>query len=208
MELTNFDENGVPFLNKRAFDRIAIKELKKFSIDLNNCIDIESLIEFSYKLNLEFMKITMDCSIHGMISFEQNKISGYDETKIVKPGTIIIEEELVNNPIYIRRLRFTLAHELAHWILHKNVKNKPTTNSFECLKGKIEVFKRSANKNSLDFIEYQADSLASSFLMPLPIVKEIILKEKEKAIEIISEKYNVSKKAAEVRVKKVRELYF
>lgn len=64
----------------------------------------------------------------------------------------------VNQNHHIHRQRYTLAHEFAHFCLHKN-----ENNHFE-----DEIFYRDENQTS---IEYAANAFAANLLMPEDLVK-------------------------------------
>ena len=62
------------------------------------------------------------------------------------------------------RLRFTCAHELAHWVLHKKLYSG--TGDVAAYNGNV------SSDESHGIIERQADTLASALLMPLPQIKK------------------------------------
>ena len=72
------------------------------------------------------------------------------------------------------RYRFTLAHEVSHWLIHRPF-HSPTNKQYECRtvnqsyiacrSADIEN-KKHINKYDTDWQEWQADSLASALLMP------------------------------------------
>jgi Zn-dependent peptidase ImmA (M78 family) len=68
----------------------------------------------------------------------------------------------INAYHHMNRKRFTLAHEIAHFLLHRNEKSR-----FD-----DELFTRRIG--SKDKIEVEADTLAASVLMPEPAFKERI----------------------------------
>lgn len=80
----------------------------------------------------------------------------------VRAGTILIDERLCD-PSKLGRLRFTCAHELAHWVLHKKLYSG--TGDVAAYNGNV------SSDESHGIIERQADTLASALLMPLPQIK-------------------------------------
>ena len=81
----------------------------------------------------------------------------------VRAGTILIDERLCD-PSKLGRLRFTCAHELAHWVLHKKLYSG--TGDVAAYNGNV------SSDESHGIIERQADALASALLMPLPQIKK------------------------------------
>ena len=108
---------------------------------------------------------------------------------------------LVNPTQPLERQRFSIAHELAHFVLHKDTLDK---------KGKL-------NRDPEDFMtkteEDKADKLAAEILMPIPILQkyteEIGLNKKEEIKRDIIEKIAIYFKVSRtVAVIKLRELKF
>ena len=80
--------------------------------------------------------------------------------------------------------RFTLAHELGHYILHS-----PRTNSF--------AFRRDRDLASL--VEWEANWFAACLLMPEQAFLDA-MKETKKDIDLLAIQFGVSRQAAEVRL--------
>lgn len=83
---------------------------------------------------------------------------------------------------YRRRSRFTMAHEIGHIVLDHH----------RLLGGDLLTL----NPNLKNYVEFQANTFAENILMPV----ELILNIKDKSIENLSEKFNVSQSMAEVRM--------
>jgi len=132
-------------------------------------IDIESLIGH-FGIKLEFRP--MESQVSGMLKKE-------GEHWIIT----------INALHGIKRQRFTMAHEFAHFILHREKQSK-----FEDI-----VFFRSSTKDS---IEYAANRFAADILMP---TEEIKLLKETKGIEELAEIYNVSTLAMDYKLKTIEE---
>lgn len=93
----------------------------------------------------------------------------------------------VNENHNIKRQRFTIAHELGHYILHKekNVEFVDTT------------FFRS---DEMDSIEYHANEFAARLLMPELTVRDLIENQSIKNIGVLAEQFKVSSAAMKHRV--------
>lgn len=91
------------------------------------------------------------------------------------------------------RQRFTVAHELAHYFLHRDL-----------LKDGIvdDVLYRSSHSTS---IEQEANRLAADILMPIHLLNELVLqcnheKETSRKIEYLAQELNVSITALKIRL--------
>ena len=115
----------------------------------------------------------------------------------VRAGTILIDERLCD-PSKLGRLRFTCAHELAHWVLHKKLYSG--TGDVAAYNGNV------SSDESHGIIERQADTLASALLMPLPQIKKCFYRLKigrtdEQLIAEMANIFEVSKQAMQIRLK-------
>ena len=95
----------------------------------------------------------------------------------------------VNKNQNIRRQRFTVAHELGHYMMHRN-KSESFTD---------EVFFRTEKK---DAIEYRANEFASQLLMPEERVRRAIAGG-DRNLGKLSERFNVSSAAMKARVQEL-----
>ena len=131
-----------------------------------------NIVEFVQGLGIKIKYDDLPNNISGMLTKEDNAY------------VIVVEKKHPAN-----RQRFTIAHELAHYFLHKNVKEK-----FE-----DAVFFRGS---ATDSIEFQANLFAGEILMP----KEEFLAQIENGkskIEELAEYFGVSTLAIRVRAKQL-----
>lgn len=108
-------------------------------------------------------------------------------------GEVVIK---VNRHDVKARQRFTLAHELAHYLLHRDL-----------LKNGIQDDVLYRSKQS-DKVEAEANRLAADILMPLNIVLKLVEKNKEEIngellYEEIADVMGVSKTALKIRLDKM-----
>lgn len=149
-------------------------EMWKFAKDhgINELpIDLEKLVE---KLGILLEKKSLDDEVSGELYRDQEE------------GNWVI---VVNSNQTEARKRFTIAHELGHYVLHRN-----ESDVFE-----DEIFFRSGEK---DLSEYQADNFAAELLMP----KELFagaLNEKGCTIETLAKKFGVSYVATRIRLNNI-----
>lgn len=144
-----------------------------------------------------------------------------------KKGTVIIDNTLLEEN-QEHRYRFTAIHEGGHWILHKHKFCKPigqvslfemyNLRNVQCRANNIDgKYKPLQRWNDDDTMEWQANYFSSAVLMPRSMVFKVC-NDKDTIDEInfrcwgynelyndfliikISEVFNVSKKAAEVRL--------
>jgi Zn-dependent peptidase ImmA (M78 family) len=152
----------------------AKKILQKYCITKPNEIPIEDLIfaEGAY--------------------FEEKKINGSQGRIIFKGNTAFIS---INNSIsHIGKKRFVIAHELGHYILHKNL-----AHFFNC--------------NEIDFLEWhktgshesEANEFAAEILMPYDLFNPItkVHPFKKDIIEHLSQKFGTSVTATALRYKDI-----
>lgn len=139
-------------------------------------LDIEKVVEYVSSCNptepvrLEY--VVMEPATSGSLTYNE--------------GEWVIR---INKNHNSRRQRFTVAHELGHYIMHRN-KSESFTD---------EIFFRTEKK---DVIEYRANAFASQLLMPEKRVRKAI-SEGERNLGKLSERFNVSSLAMKVRVQEL-----
>lgn len=180
--------NGLPILSMKEIDGMAESILSDFDASVLKKpapVDMESLIEFYLGLTLDYQDLTHNQSILGMTVFNDCYITVYnpeeDAGKVipVNEKTVLIDNSLLGED-QESRYRFTLGHEAGHWILHrqKYLDNKQQTSLFEgrseqpLVKCRSVDIESSSRRTSLvtdnDWMEWQADYMASALLMPKP----------------------------------------
>jgi Zn-dependent peptidase ImmA (M78 family) len=148
-------------------------------------VDIEALLEFYLGLSLDYQDLSHNRSILGMTVFNDCHIPVYNAAnntaKIipVSEKTVLIDNGLLEDD-QGPRYRFTLGHEAGHWILHRHkyLENKQQTSLFKaeevqplikCRSADIEnSSRRTALTTDNEWMEWQADYMASALLMPKP----------------------------------------
>lgn len=124
--------------------------------------------------------------------------------KSTLPANISGEIKEVNSVVTIRinrhdapnRQRYTLAHEISHFFLHRHLLQDGIQD---------DVLYRSSLSNS---IETEANKLAADILMPLNLIKELLVKHskginKESMYEAVAEEMQVSVTALKIRLEKI-----
>ena len=160
------EKKYIEFLTKKtsAYDLLKyLNEQVDFKLKLP--IDIKEIIKYlgiKYNTKPNFKKIKLD----GMISIENN------------------EPVIWSNPMKTsikERVRFTLAHELGHFMLH--IAPVEDLSIVKPIEDETISYYRDDN---WDKIEMEANNFASQFLMPSAMITE-------KATKIVTEKPNFTK---------------
>lgn len=97
------------------------------------------------------------------------------------------------------RQRFTIAHELAHFLLHRHIIDSSPDGITD------NVLYRSG---APEVVEYEANRLAAEIVMPLKAVKRVLSEEfrnvvTEATIESLAARFQVSKAAMEIRLSNI-----
>ncbi len=179
------NRNGVPILSKKQIEEFAEAILTDYNPQLLNratSIDIEHFAEYYLGLEMDYATLSKNCSILGMIVFNECSIKVYETEKYhetilhVKEGTILIDASLCEQN-QLQRGRFTVGHESSHWILHRYIyqkyKNQISIDFddkkciIRCFRRDIEnAFRKNIFSTDSDWIEWQADYMSSALLMP------------------------------------------
>lgn len=95
-----------------------------------------------------------------------------------------------------KRVRFTIAHELGHFILHSNRKDLFVDHSPKIL------FRDSASSTGEELIEREANHFAASLLMPEKLITEQIkmVSKKNEQVSALAKKFKVSEMAMSFRL--------
>ena len=178
------------FLGQKTQAYDLLKFLKDHGIDVSIPIDIEQIIEYlniSYKVNPDFRSI----KITGSISLKDNE-----------PFIWVNPMKNTNK----ERKRFTLAHELGHFMLH--MAPLEDFSRFNPINDLNISFNRDDN---WDYVEMEANNFAAQLLMPSEYIKKEtknIIREnqnitKEELVEKLSNIVQVSQIAMEYRLAKL-----
>lgn len=118
------------YYQEQALENIARQVLCSYDSELYygtpTAIPIEEIIE-SHGVFLEYQYLRKNGHILGKTIFDKGLETVYDmeiHKYILFPvnaGTILVDASLCEEDSSTGRLRFTCAHELAHWVLHKGL---------------------------------------------------------------------------------------
>ncbi|ATI41929.1 hypothetical protein CBW24_07885 [Pacificitalea manganoxidans] len=150
----------------------------------------ETLVAHLSSYPVKLGKIAKDLGVAIKVSSMKTGISG----QITKEddGYVI----RVNRHEARERQRFTIAHELSHYLLHRHI----IDSSEEGIRDNV-LYRSGAPER----IEYEANRLAADIVMPLDLVEKVLQEEfrgevTERTIEALAARFGVSKAAMEVRL--------
>lgn len=194
------------YYRDQVLETIARRAIKAHNPELLSsprAIPIEEIIG-TLGLEIDYQYIRNNGRILGETVFDDTLIPVYDKDGgqyaliSVKRGTIIIDAGLLA-PRRIGRLRFTLAHELGHWLIHQDI----YTGSGESAAMTDKPMKSSEADT---VIERQADRLASYLLMPSGQVKMAFNHNRNRTdcVDMLAELFGVSRQAMDYRLRDLR----
>ncbi len=224
------DETGrfpeKPYYEQKELDILA----QKITSDAADILGNKILYPISTdKLTVIIEKYVDDLDLYANLQEEygDKNIEGVTIFIPFKKPIIKISENLQNIQYKENRLRTTLLHELGHVVIHDPLWQREfrklqlpldtTEQRIQICKRKTLFSKNEPNYENYDWMEWQANYFASAFLMPrteiYKIYKEFtnnktslvyIVDGSEEAtmlIDFISQKFQVSKEAALIRLK-------
>lgn len=160
-------KSDLPFLSPQAFEDEAALMLAEYA---NACepitnppVPIDDMVETPYKLILVIDNLRA--------KFPEGDVLGaiyFNDRKIVVDASLVPEEF----PAMRGRFRFTVAHELAHWRLHRHLFLRQAQEPQLLPSGEPKP-DHVLRDGRTDPKEYQANRLASCLLMPREMVKRI-----------------------------------
>ena len=196
---------SVIYYRPQVLETIARQTLCKYDCGYLNqapaAVPIEMIIENTFQLTIEYQYLTNNARELGRMIYDSGITTYYDQDlgdyalMRVQAGTMLIDASLLTNELY-GRLRFTLAHELAHYIIHKGI---------FCGTGvAAALYDNNADE---DMMEWQANYLARAMLMPNGQVKRCFYKSRSSCrcesefVKRLASIFEVSKQAMKIRLK-------
>jgi hypothetical protein len=146
----------VPYLEYEVIKSMAEEFLSKYHPEGFIPVPIQAIVEFEFGLDIfpiPNLKNLLD--IEGCIAFNIR--------------TIFVDQSVLDK--IAKRYRFTLAHELAHFVLHREVLKECEAKSSE----KVLEFIRNISEGTQSRMEYQAYAFAGLVLVPTDHLELAIL---------------------------------
>ena len=229
-------KSGTPVLSRKQIDAIGeglVGEFKPDALVTPQEIDIDLFAQDYLGLDQDFAYLS-HCGVYlGMTVFnDTDKVPVYDPTTqkaeymSAKAHTVIIDKTLLAEN-QEHRYRFTMGHEASHEFLHKEYfaydPNQLTIFDFmgdspvPMIQCRVDTKKFDLKQNhswgDRDWMEWQANCLSSSMLMPKSMVSVVVEDVKTRNIhqgllhyalvEEVSTVFNVSFEAATIRLKQL-----
>ena len=176
--------NGMYLFSSKDFDGVAelvLREYAPYMLEKAQPLDIEALADEAYSLTIIDRYLSGRGTVLGLINFNDYKMELMSLEKkvreeIVMSGTIIIDARLMPEEHHHRR-RFTVSHEVSHWIIHRQM-YYPGDRKYCLRTSQSYIMCREADPNrktprgywsDKDWLEWQADKFASAMLMPASV---------------------------------------
>ena len=108
----------------------------------------------------------------------------------------------VNSRHHLNRQRFTIAHEIAHLVLHRN-----KISDLVHVDRRFPVLMRDSNSaTGMERLEIEANRFAAELLMPSSLITEMLKKQgfdidDEKSLNRLATRFQVSRQALEFRIR-------
>lgn len=216
----------VEFLSRKQIDleaEIFLKKYRPLALKQATKLDLENLIENDLELEIDYQNLDPEHQILGATIFKDGYLNVYTEgkkeLKKFNKNTMVFDSKLSEDYKQEGRFLFTLAHEIGHWILHKkhffindgqeslfNQIDEDDESYIICAKRDENAMLHIRKKTPEEWIEWQADSFASSLLMPKEIFKEVYENleaqkiSSDAIIKKLSEIFGASRKACKIRI--------
>lgn len=164
---------------------MAMNELAKIAPEERLIVD-RHLSSYPVKLGQLAKDLGVEIKVSGIGTGISGQIRREDEKYVIR----------VNRNEARERQRFTIAHELAHYLLHRGIIDSSPAGITDTV-----LYRSGAPER----IEYEANRLAAMIVMPMPLV-ERELKEKfggvvtEATIDGLASLFEVSKAAMEIKL--------
>jgi hypothetical protein len=154
--VTKRPEIKVPILSAQAIRRKVEEFCTTYKIDQTNIpVDVEAVVEFDLKLDLRPEK--------GVL-----KRSGVDALLLSNRKAIIVDLDRFMQDNMRNRLRFTIAHEIGHYVLHGKVYQDV---SFESVEEWVD-FIQSISDDDYNWLEWHCHEFAGLLLVEGNLLKQ------------------------------------
>jgi hypothetical protein len=175
-----YSATGVPYISKADLDDEATIFLDKFHPLALQYASSVPVVQIAADMGITMIfheRLTEDFSVYGQMCFSDGGIDIYHDMEDeyvelhVTDGTMLIDPntKLTRN---IGCFNNTVAHELFHWYRHRDYfvsqsqQNGRTVVATRCNRDQIEGRTYGRRYTDIDWIEWQASSIAPRILMP------------------------------------------
>jgi hypothetical protein len=151
----------VPYLDEATIERRAMQLLagyqRRFETALAPPIPVDEIVELHLGLRLEITDLQDELRIPGTLG-----ATWVAERRVAIDASLDPE----SHPALEGRYRFTLAHEVGHWQLHRHIAPLARFNQASLLP------ERDLLRRTLSRLEHQANLFAAALLMPRVLVRQ------------------------------------
>lgn len=147
----DYSEFKCKWIDPESFRKIADETRAKYWPESKLPVNTEEIVEFRLRLNIEPVKYLL--STIDIDAYLKRDLSG-----------IVVDYDCYMNDKFANRMRFSFAHELGHFFLHKELYIKFGISSPEDWKD----FILNVPENEYRSFEWQANEFAGRLLVPYP----------------------------------------
>lgn len=169
---TKYTDKGVPYIKDDTIEKLAEKILHEFNPILLNAvgeIPIHDILK--YITGKDNLIITSE----DMGVLNNTKILG----RIIISKRLICFDKDLSNDIHKRPIfRFTIAHEIGHWILHSEkplILDRTQKILRELIDTEDSIMSKKTLITSRDWVEHHANVFAAALLMPSELYKQALV---------------------------------
>lgn len=146
------------WIDQNQLRELADQKRQKYWPEAILPVDTTKIIELRLRLEVEPMFDLL--STLDVDAYLKTDLSG-----------IVVDHECYMNDKFLNRLRFSMAHELAHYFLHREIYSSLSLSSPEDWK----EFIQNVPESEYEAFEYQANEFAGRFLVPYEKLKSAIM---------------------------------
>lgn len=169
--MKNMTHFKVPYLRKEDLWLRADELRAKVWTDGSIPVDVMEIVEFELDMEVRpISRLQEDADVDALLLSDWK--------------TIIVDHEHFMNERYTNRLRFSIAHEMGHYVLHKHLFSQFQYDTAE----EWAELMLAIPETEYSYLEYHANEFAGRFLVPLEALK----RELEEKLVII-EKAGISR---------------
>ena len=174
------------FYSAERLENKAVEILQKYKngelLLSPQAMDVDRFAEFHLKAKIDFANLSQDRLTLGCTCFNDGVLMVWDDERTeevplnVERGWILVDNDILDCEVE-GRIRFTIIHECAHWILHPRFYyQKPGEKipRIQCTIFQIEDKERRLPMTDEEVREWQADRLGAALIMPANTVKMLL----------------------------------
>lgn len=145
-------------------------------------MNIDDFAENHLGMSFDYAYLSDDGNTLGCTCFNDGQLMVWDKNKRmsfpieVEKGEILLDNDLMSSSNE-GRIRFTIAHECAHWILHRRFfAQRPGViyPTIPCIVYHMERWDSRPPMTDQEIREWQANRLGAAILMPAPSVRMVL----------------------------------